>query len=231
MPRWSYHPAYRSRPNYILAAVSYTDRDRALALAAVFQTALAVQQIARLGAAEVRDLEVLIYGLFQTDPSSVEGVFGQITQLASGARTLVEQLGGRVGHNLELTRYVIQILILERKLSTNGAMLEQIAAGLADARVRLAEVPLLDPDLLALLADLYSRTLSRLQPRIIVHGEPRHLQIPTNVHRIRALLLAGVRAAVLYRQCGGRGWKLLFSRRPLLLCARSLASQPPTASG
>lgn len=203
--------------------MSYTDRDRALALSAVFQAAAAVQQIARRGAAEASELEVLLYSLFQTDPDSVEAVFGQGGRLASGARVLVEQLEGGVRRNLELSRYVIQILKLERKLSADRTLLGHVRAGLDEARARLREAPLLDPELLAQLAELYSRTLSRLQPRIIVQGEARQLQNPANVHRIRALLLAGVRAAVLWRQCGGSTWQILLGRRRLLAQARALA--------
>lgn len=203
--------------------MSYTDRDRALALSAVFQAAAAVQQIARRGAAEASELEVLLYSLFQTDPDSVEAVFGQGGRLASGARVLVEQLEGGVRRNLELSRYVIQILKLERKLSADRTLLGHVRGGLDEARARLREAPLLDPELLAQLAELYSRTLSRLQPRIIVQGEARQLQNPANVHRIRALLLAGVRAAVLWRQCGGSTWQILLGRRRLLAQARALA--------
>lgn len=212
-------------------AVSYTDRDRVLALAALFQAASCVQQIARRGTTESRDLEVLIYSLFQTDPPSVEAVYGQIAALASGARVLADQLGGGVRRNLELTRYVIQLLQIEGKLSADRAMLEQISAGLAKARERLSEVQLHNPELLALLADIYSRTISRLQPRIIVQGEPHQLQSPVNVHRIRALLLAGLRAAVLWRQCGGHGWQVVLGRRRLLAQASALADHAAAAGG
>jgi len=39
---------------------------------------------------------------------------------------------------------------------------------------------------------------------------------------IRALLLAAIRAAVLWRQCGGRRWRLLLQRRDLLHAAQRL---------
>jgi len=44
----------------------------------------------------------------------------------------------------------------------------------------------------------------------------RYLQQSTNAARIRALLLAGIRSARLWRQLGGHRWQLLFSRRKLL---------------
>jgi high frequency lysogenization protein len=75
---------------------------------------------------------------------------------------------------------------------------------------------MLHPNLLAHLADIYSRTLSQLQPRIMVRGESNYLQNPDNQNRIRSLLLAGVRAAWLWRQVGGNRWKILFGRHKLL---------------
>jgi high frequency lysogenization protein len=41
-----------------------------------------------------------------------------------------------------------------------------------------------------------------------------------NQHRIRALLLAGIRAAWLWRQVGGSRWRVLFGRTALLEAAR-----------
>ncbi len=44
----------------------------------------------------------------------------------------------------------------------------------------------------------------------------RHLQQTDNAAKIRALLLAGIRSARLWRQLGGHRWQLIFSRRKLL---------------
>ncbi|MCY1460592.1 High frequency lysogenization protein HflD [compost metagenome] len=63
---------------------------------------------------------------------------------------------------------------------------------------------------------LYQDTLSTLRQRIQVHGDMRQLQQPSNASKIRALLLAGIRSARLWRQLGGHRWQLVFSRRKLL---------------
>ena len=70
-------------------------------------------------------------------------------------------------------------------------------------------------NILAGLADIYSTTISTLSPRIMVRGEPLHLQNPENINRIRALLLAGIRSAMLWRQCGGRRLQILLGRKRL----------------
>ncbi|MDF9756244.1 CII-binding regulator of phage lambda lysogenization HflD [Pseudomonas hunanensis] len=63
---------------------------------------------------------------------------------------------------------------------------------------------------------MYQDTLSTLRQRIQVHGDMRFLQQASNASKIRALLLAGIRAARLWRQLGGHRWQLVFSRRKLL---------------
>jgi high frequency lysogenization protein len=43
-----------------------------------------------------------------------------------------------------------------------------------------------------------------------------------NAAKIRALLLAGIRAALLWRQAGGDRWKLIFSRSAMQKEAQQL---------
>jgi high frequency lysogenization protein len=62
------------------------------------------------------------------------------------------------------------------------------------------------------LASLYRDTISSLSYRIQVQGRSDHLKNETIAKQIRALLLAGIRAAVLWHQVGGRRWRLLIYR-------------------
>jgi high frequency lysogenization protein len=75
---------------------------------------------------------------------------------------------------------------------------------------------------IAALAELYSSTISTLQPRIMVKGEQSILTGTDSRNMIRALLLGGMRAAVLWRQCGGNRVQLLFRRKALLRDCREL---------
>ena len=72
------------------------------------------------------------------------------------------------------------------------------------------------------LADIYQERISMLGPRIMIGGEPLHLQNPDNAARIRVALLAGIRAAVLWRQAGGHKWQLLLRRRAMGRKSREL---------
>ena len=68
-------------------------------------------------------------------------------------------------------------------------------------------------------SDPYSSTL---RPRVMVQGQARYLEDTVNADRVRALLLAGVRSTVLWRQCGGTRLKLVFGRGHLIRAAGEL---------
>jgi len=199
--------------------MAYTDKDKFIALAGIYQSVLCVRQIARQSSVDTDAMTPCIYSLFQTDADSVSEIFGAPDSVNAGARELVEQLQGKQPRELELTRYAITLLKLERVLAGRRQLVEDIGAGIEEARAKLDHFPMLHPNLLAHLADLYSRTISQLQPRVMVQGDPCFLQIPDNQNRIRALLLAGVRSAWLWRQVGGSRWQFLFGRKTLLMAA------------
>jgi high frequency lysogenization protein len=200
--------------------MEYTEQDKLIALSGIYQAVLCVQQIARQGSVDQETVAPCIYSIFQTDADSVPEIFGAPGSLGPGARELLGQLTGKHPRGLELTRYAIGLLKLERVLSRRRDAVETIRSGIAEARAKLEHFPMLHANLLAHLADIYSRTISQLQPRIMVQGDPRFLQIPDNQNRIRALLLAGIRSAWLWRQVGGSRWKILFGRKQLLAAAR-----------
>ena len=206
----------------------YTEQDRLIALSGIYQCALCVRSIASKGSVDTDTMEPCIYSLFQTDADSVAEIFGEPGALIPGVRELAGQLSGKQGkqpRDLELTRHVIALLKLERVLAGRKIMVGSIAEGIEGARAKLDHFPMLHPNLLAHLADIYSRTVSQLQPRIMVRGEPNYLQNPDNKNRIRALLLAGVRGAWLWSQVGGNRWKILFGRKRLLETANEYLRQ------
>jgi len=202
-----------------------TDNDRALALAGVFQAAALTHEIAHRGLADSEPFEASLLSITETDPADVPAVFGGVAGVKTGLQVLLGQLdrapGGR---NLEITRYAMTLLQLGERLLKDQTRLGDIGQGIEAAKARLRDYPLAHQNQLALLADIYQRNISTLTPRIMVTGEPLHLQNPDNQNRIRAALLAGVRSAILWRQCGASRWTLLFGRRKLVNAARTLMS-------
>lgn len=209
--------------------MAYSDQDRIIALSGLHQAAHCVLRIANRGTVDIDQMEPCIHSLFQIDAADVPSVFGSPGAVATGARQVIAQLTGQPERNLELTRYVITLLKHERTLAGRGDMLAAIRDGIQAADTARGDLPLLDREVISPLAGLYSATISKLEPRIIVRGNPLYLQNEENQERIRALLLAGIRAAILWRQCGGRRMQILLGRRRLLDSARAYLSTTASA--
>ncbi len=194
-----------------------TTRARTIALAGLFQAATLVRQT---GLGKVRDevaTRASIGSILKTDATSVEDVYGGIAPLRTGLETLSSQLGSDSGlRDMELTGYAITLLHLERKLARDKPLLERITSAIRQLAMQSQDTDLRDPELIAELAELYSQTISTLTPRIMVHGDPGVLSGTATRNMIRTLLLAGIRAAVLWRQCGGNRLRLIFGRRGML---------------
>lgn len=187
--------------------------DRTIALAGVFQAATMVRDVSHTGNVDQHDLETCLNSLLIENPADTEAVFGNLIQLRHGLEALLEQLGtDAAARDIELTRYVISILHLERKLSRQSGLMKKLHDGLEEVRQQLEHFPITHENVLAHLGHLYTDTISTLSPRIMVTGEPLHLNNEANANKIRAILLGGFRAAVLFRQVGGRRWHVLFQR-------------------
>jgi len=202
-----------------------SERERCIALAGLFQAAELASQVARRGIADTAAMEASIHSLFQVDADSVEEVYAGLSGVTIGLKAICAQLADGKNRNIDITRYVISLLHLERKLSKRSAMLDQIGEGIKTTAGRLDHFHLLHPNIMAGLAEIYTSTVSQLRPRIMVQGDPLHLQNSENINRVRALLLAGIRSAMLWRQCGGGRLQILLGRKKMLDITRSLLQE------
>jgi high frequency lysogenization protein len=204
--------------------MTYTITDRTIALAGIFQATKLVQQIANTGNADEQDMTACLQSIFKIDVASATDAYVGTTNLHTGLRTLIDQLGGKntEAKDLYITKYVAGVMVLEKRLKNNPDMLAKIADGIERARNQIEHFSLLHENVIAGLANTYSQTISQLKPRIMVQGEHVYISNPNHANRIRALLLAAIRAAVLWRQCGGTRWQLLFQRRAIVEEARRL---------
>ncbi len=192
-------------------------RDQTIALAGVFQAASLVHQIANKGMANSAVIESSIESLFRYDADNVEQVFGNLAGVSTGLRVSSKQLGSfKNERNLDITQYVISMLILEKKMSTNQTMLTKIRQSLENIEASLEFFSLMHDNVFSKLGSLYQETISTLEPKIIVRGDQPYLSNEANASRVRALLLAGIRSAVLWRQCRGSRWHILFKRKKYL---------------
>lgn len=198
-----------------------SDIEHLLGLAGVCQAAALVQRLARRGATDNEAYEASLSSILVTDPDSPQHVFGSLSNLDLGFRTLHAQLADKsTGKDTELTRYIASILGLERKLAKQPAAMNELSQRIAHVQRQLAHVDFDNVQIVSSLASIYSDVISPLAPRIQVAGNPDYLSQPTNQHRVRALLLAGVRAAVMWRQMGGKRRHILLKRKAIIRSAR-----------
>ncbi len=188
-------------------------RDQVIALAGVAQAAQLVDQVARTGEADPVALEASVKSLFQFDPESTEAVFGGLDGVGNGLTALNSLLqNGGYSRMQQQARYLSGMLFLERKVSARSDLLEVIHSRLEHAAFRADHFSSDIGGVLSSVAGIYQDTISKFKYRIQVSGDMAHLQSPQQAEKIRSLLFAGIRAAILWRQVGGRRWHLLLKR-------------------
>jgi high frequency lysogenization protein len=202
--------------------------DITLALAGICQAAHLVQQLAHQGQCQPEALNVSLRSVIDLNPGSTLAVFGNDeANLRLGLETLMAVLNSssRQGAGAELTRYTLSMMVLERKLSGNKSALATLAQRIGQLDRQLAHYELGSETITSAMAGIYVDVISPLGPRIQVTGSPTVLQNPLLQSRVRATLLAGIRAAVLWQQVGGGRFQLMLSRQRLLREAKTILSR------
>lgn len=198
-------------------------QQRALALAGVLQATQLVDQVARSGQIETVAFNAIIHSLFSFEPKSPEAVYGSVVGLYPGLTLLRDLLGGsRNPDQQQAARYAMGVLHLQRKLASEPEMQAVIRSRLQHTERKLEHFTQDINEISSSIAAIYQDTISHFKYRIQVTGSQQQLQDTNNANRIRALLLAAIRSAVLWRQIGGRRWQLLLHRGALLQATKQL---------
>jgi len=211
--------------------VESNTQNRTIALAALFQCIDGVNQIANTGKIDETLYNTCINSILNDNADDAIGLYGSLENLNVGFTSMLYQLGaGQLTpdgkpKDLEATRYALGLLHLEKKLHNNPAVFKEVIAGIQDTQKKLEFFDKDHENITASLAEIYANTISNVGPKIMVKGDQTHLANPKNASKIRALLLAGIRAALLWRQAGGNRWKLLLERGKLQKQADAFLSQ------
>ena len=201
--------------------------DRVIALAAIFQAAWLTDELAHTGKTDDAALDATLGSLLAFDASSARDIFGGTRKLRPGLEIMRRVLGNRgTEKDLRLTRYIVTLIGHGNRLLKNQEMAHDLRRRLERSRQQKTHFEGWDGPVMAGLADAYVNTIGSLEPRIMVKGDPQLLQDQRIVDGVRATLLGGIRAAVLWRQVGGRRWQLLFSRGKFLAAADELLEDP-----
>lgn len=203
--------------------MSYHDLpSRVIAFAAMTQAAYLVDKIATTGLCpNIEAFEASLKSIMTVDSDTPLSTFGGYASLEVGFKSMIEQLDNPSNQrNLQVTKYVIGMVALEKKLTSNGSALNLLGERINQVTRQLNHFEISDESVLSNLDDIYKDIISNLGPKIQVNGKPSCLQQVITQHKIRALLLSGVRAAVLWRQLGGKRRQLLLSRKAMIQQAK-----------
>ena len=205
-------------------------KDQTITFAAICQVAYQVQQVSRTGQITDEEFSVLLQSIIETSPVNTLAVYGgEIGNVKKGLELLINHLGSDNGRSSskkhkdpELTRYIISLINLERRLAKQPKQLNALGERINAIERQLEHYTLTSDTLTASFASIYSDIISPLGHKIQVTGEPSILKQNVNQYKIRALLLAGIRAAVLWRQVGGKRRHILFNRKKIVNTAKEL---------
>ena len=199
-------------------------KDQTITLAAICQVAHWVQKISRSGQIPEQELSILLSSLTVTSPENTMAVYGgELSNLAIGLDTLINHLGSNSNKkDPELTRYVVSLLGLERRLVKQTRKMNLLGERIEQTKRQLDHYDITSETLIASFASIYSDVISPLGTPIQVAGTPEILKQASTQHKIRSLLLAGIRATVLWRQVGGKRRNILFARTKTVTCAQQL---------
>ena len=149
------------------------------------------------------------------NPQNTLDVYGQESDLKIGLECIAKGIDGSPSGS-EITRYLIGLLALERKLNSRRDAMSQLGDRVQMIERQLEHYDLLDEQMLGNLASIYLDVISPIGPRIQIAGTPAILQQSINQQKVRALLLSGIRSAVLWRQVGGKRRHLIFGRKKMI---------------
>ncbi len=188
--------------------------ERLLALGGLAQALQQVRRIADTGQADAAILATALDSVFRIDAETASDVYGGEAAVRPGMLILRDYFHNEARDEL-LPRLALAVMQLERRFSRDDT-----AQRVHDALVELAptqtQLGSSHPQVLSALGSLYADTVSHLRPRVLVQGNPHYLGQAAVVAEIRAVLLAGLRSAVLWRQLGGSLWDFLLRRKSMV---------------
>lgn len=202
-----------------------TITNQTIALAGIAQAATLAQQLATTGRADEIALSASIGSILKVDSESVTDIYNGLEGIRLGLTELSGQLTGHKIANPEQARYAASLVFLEKQLSNQPNLLKTISIGIDKASAQAEHFGLLHENVIASLGDVYHSTVSTLKPRIMVNGQEEYLSNPNIVNKIRSVLLAGIRSALLWRQCGGSRWRFIIFRKKLQTELQNLLKQ------
>ena len=176
--------------------------------------ALAIHAVHTLASSgqDLRDaLPALMPSLVRTNCAELRDYYATGAPLNEGLMLASECFGRDA--DADILKHGMQVLFLEKKLAKNRDLMHTLITRLQGLQRQAEHFSPVHDSVIAQAASIYQDTVGKAGARIMVSGNPTHLQQPHLAEKIRALLLSAVRAASLWRAYGGSRWQLMFSQR------------------
>jgi high frequency lysogenization protein len=196
-----------------------------IALAGIVQALSLVKELAQTGRVTESTFQICIQSIFKTDPENATIVFGDIMNLKPGLEKLLELCSPTSAAKRSTLRQTLAIMGLQEKIFRSPKKIATLTQKIQQAKKQAEYFSLTHPNVLANLGDTYLNAISTLHFRFFIIGNQRFLSIRENIDKIRALLLAAIRAAVLWRQMGGSRLQLLFSHKKIKTSIEKILAQ------
>ena len=195
-----------------------------LAFAAICQASAIIQDWANFGTWDEDAAAVLIKSLASDSSDDVFNIYPE-TYMKRGYYALVQSFSGPADSepkNIQLAKYVITFINLERKISKSATAITRLRKRLEDNTIdaRNQHLGVLDTILIENLSGIYKSEISDTGIyKFNIYGKKLMLQQPHIQHRIRAMILAAVKAVIHWRLSGGRRLNFIFKRGKMVECS------------
>lgn len=203
-------------------------RSESIALAALFQCCTQINRIAHTGYCDEQAVSTVFRALLVTNPKTIEDIY-KISELKTGFRGLIEGFSAEgITDNSanELVKLAMQVISLTDKIVRNTSLYNRLSNEIDTLKVQIEKAcpdflegktsVVLSSENVEKFAQLYQSLISPNFSKLLIFGEERFLSSTENQNRIRALLLAGIRAVVLWNQVGGKKLYLMFRRKEIV---------------
>ena len=203
-------------------------RSESIALAALFQCCTQINRIAHTGYCDEQAVSTVFRALLVTNPNTIEDIY-KISELKTGFRGLIEGFSAEgITDNSanELVKLAMQVISLTDRIVRNTSLYNRLSNEIDTLKDQIEKAcpdflegktsVVLSKENVEKFAQLYQSLISPNFSKLLIFGEERFLSSTENQNRIRALLLAGIRAVVLWNQVGGKKLYLMFRRKEIV---------------
>lgn len=199
--------------------------NQTLALAGMFQSAVLIEQLSYKGQVNQAAFDCSVDSLFAFEAENTLDIFGGVFGLSRGMQALTNHLGGRgQASGKNLAYYIMSMMKVSANLLKDESMANRLQAELQTIQKQSIDFEMSRNSTINKIDGLYQNTISKTQPRVIIRGEQNYLSNTDTAAKVRTLLLAGIRAGVLWHQLGGSKWKLIVSRKKYVENAKRFMS-------